>query len=59
MASLDSTNAVTKTMKDSLYGSASLPNQKIVIPQKDNISVDIATSGSAYTFTVKNNNTLT
>ena len=57
MASLDSTNAVTKTMKDSLYGSASLPNQKIVIPQKDNISVDIATSGSAYTFTVKNNNT--
>ena len=59
MASLDSTNSITQTMKNALYGLANLPKQNIVVPAKENVNVNIGTSGSTYTFTIKNNNSLT
>ena len=59
MASLDSTSSVTKVMKNSLYGNASLPAQEIKVPAVSNISTDVTTSGDTFTIKVKNNNTLT
>lgn len=58
MASLDSTSSVTRTMKKALYGDSSIPAQKIVVPEKENVSIDVSVYGNTYTFTVKNNNSL-
>ena len=57
MASLDATNSLTRTMKESLYGSASLPAQEI-ITANPSVSLTISASGSTYTFTLKNNETV-
>ena len=56
MASLDAANSITKTMKESLYGSSSIPNQDIIVPGNDGVTTDVTTSGDAYTITVKNTN---
>mgnify|MGYP004658904699 CR=1 FL=1 len=56
MASLDSTNSIASTMKESLYGSNALPVNDIKIPKNDGISLDIQTSGETYTLTLKNKN---
>lgn len=56
MASLDAVNSITKTMKESLYGSSSIPNQDIIVPGNDGVTTDVTTSGDAYTITVKNTN---
>ncbi len=45
-------------MKKALYGDSSIPAQKIVVPEKENVSIDVSVSGNTYTFTVKNNNSL-
>ena len=58
MASLDSTNSLTKTMKDSLYGNAKLPDQEVVVTNP-NVDVSITASGSQYSITIKNNETAT
>lgn len=58
MASLDAANSISRVMKESLYGSAAIPNQEIIIPPMDNIGVDVSASGSTYTLTVTNNNSL-
>ncbi len=54
MASLDDDNTITRTMKESLYGSASLPQHEI-ITANPNVSVDVSASGKTYTITIKNN----
>ena len=54
MASLDSTNSVTKTMKESLYGDAKLPAQEIKVASPK-ASVSVTAEGSAYTITLANN----
>ena len=56
MASLDSTNSITKTMKESLYGSEALPKQNIIIPGNDGVETTVTASGDTYTITVKNTN---
>ena len=56
MASLDASSTITKTMKESLYGSAAIPNQKIVAPANDGIETTVTTSGDSYTITLKNTN---
>ena len=56
MASLDSANSITKTMKEALYGDAPIPVQDIVVPAA-NVSVDVSASGAQYTITIKNNET--
>lgn len=53
MASLDSTNSITKTMKESLYGSEALPKQNIIIPGNDGVETTVTASGDTYTITVK------
>ena len=54
MASLDNNNTITRTMKESLYGSAPLPKHEI-ITANPNVSVDVSASGKTYTITIKNN----
>lgn len=54
MASLDDNNTITRTMKESLYGSASLPKNEI-ITSNPKVSVDVTASGKTYTITIKNN----
>ncbi|MBP5197559.1 MAG: hypothetical protein J6033_00750 [Lachnospiraceae bacterium] len=54
MASLDSANSITRTMKQSLYGNAALPANEIVV-HTPAASMTITASGSTYTFTIKNN----
>ena len=56
MASLDASSTITKTMKESLYGSAAIPNQKIVAPANDGVETTVTTSGDSYTITLKNTN---
>lgn len=56
MASLDASSTMTKTMKESLYGSAAIPNQKIVVPANDGVETTVTTSGDSYTITLKNTN---
>ena len=56
MASLDSTNSITKTMKESLYGSEALPKQNIIIPGNDGVETTVTASGDTYTITIKNTN---
>ena len=56
MASLDSTNSITKTMKESLYGSEALPKQNIIIPGNDGVETTVTASGDTYTITVINTN---
>ncbi len=53
MASLDSANSITRTMKESLYGSAPLPAQDIKVgaPKAE---VTVTANGSTYSFTIKN-----
>lgn len=53
MASLDASSTMTKTMKESLYGSAAIPNQKIVVPANDGVETTVTTSGDSYTITLK------
>ena len=53
MASLDSTNSITKTMKESLYGSEALPKQNIIIPGNDGVETTVTASGDTYTITSK------
>ncbi len=56
MASLDSTNALTKVMKESLFGDAKLPAQEITVTNP-NVNVSVTADGSTYTITIKNNET--
>lgn len=46
-------STITKTMKESLYGSAAIPNQKIVAPANDGVETTVTTSGDSYTITLK------
>lgn len=54
MASLDSANSITKTMKESLYGDAKLPAQEISVGNPK-ASVSVTAEGSTYTITLTNN----
>ncbi|WP_051226799.1 glycosyl hydrolase family 18 protein [Butyrivibrio sp. MC2013] len=54
MASLDSANSITRTMKESLYGNAPLPVQDIKTGDIK-AEVSVSASGNTYTFTIKNN----
>lgn len=56
MASLDSTNSVTKAMKESLYGSEALPTNEITTPKMDGIKLDVQASGESYTLNLQNTN---
>ena len=53
MASLDGNGTITKVMKESLYGTAKLPEHEI-ITANPKVSVSVATSGKTYTITIKN-----
>jgi len=57
MASLDDDNTITRTMKESLYGTASIPEREI-ITANPKVSLSITTSGKTYTITIKNNETV-
>lgn len=57
MASLDAGNPIVRTMKNSLYGSAPLPAQKIVTTNP-NVTATVSASGSTYTITIQNNEVL-
>lgn len=54
MASLDSANTITKTMKESLYGDAELPAHEISTGNPK-ASVSVTGEGSTYTITITNN----
>lgn len=58
MASQDRDQVLTRAMKESLYGSAKIPEQPIVVPYP-NISVDVIGVGSEYTIIITNNEEMT
>lgn len=59
MASLDAAGAITKTSHDALYGEGTtLPAQEIEFPGMNNMQATVTASGSDYTITIKNNNTV-
>ena len=58
MASLDSTNELTQTMHDALYGAGTqLPANPIVVSDLD-VSLNVSASGSTYSFTFRNAETV-